>query len=72
MENLKESRERDFYRDTASPNLSVEKALGFSHYPCRPVLQNKTKENRQEITNKFVQYFTRPQDGQKKLTYRRN
>ena len=53
MDNFKGSRERDFYRDTASPNLAVAKALRFSHYPCRPVLKNTKKENRQKITNIF-------------------
>jgi hypothetical protein len=38
MDNLRESRERDFYRDTAPPNLAVAK-------PLRKPLRQNMEEN---------------------------
>ena len=65
MDNLRESRERDFYRDTASPNLAVAKPLRFSHYPCRPNGRMKIKKIDNSQPTYFFQYLTRPQMDKK-------
>ena len=68
MDNLRESSERDFYRDTTSPNLAVAKPFRFSNYPCRPNGRMKIKKKDKSQPTYFFQYLTRPQMDKQKST----